>query len=75
MRIDLADHLEHIDRVKKMLEYFEILDKAGVESEEIIVQELPISNLREDKHIPYDEKILENLKTYKEKYIRAPKMV
>jgi len=75
MRIDLADHLEHIDRVKKMLEYFEILDKAGVESEEIIVQELPISSLREDKHIPYDEKILENLKTYKEKYIRAPKMI
>jgi len=75
MRIDLADHLEHIDRVKKMLEYFEILDKAGVESEEIIVQELSISSLREDKHIPYDEKILENLKTYKEKYIRAPKMI
>ena len=38
MKIDLEDHSTHIKRVQKMLEYFDILDKANVESEEITVQ-------------------------------------
>ena len=75
MRIELDDHTVHIDRVQKMIEYFDILDKAGVESEELDVQEKPITKLREDKHIPYDEKLIEALKNYKENYVRAPKMV
>ena len=41
MKIDLEDHSSHIKRVQKMLEYFDILDKANVESEEIIVQDAP----------------------------------
>ncbi len=75
MRIELDDHIVHVDRVQKMIEYFDILDKAGVESEELDVQEKPITKLREDKHIPYDEKLIEALKNYKENYVRAPKMV
>ena len=75
MRIDLDDHVVHIDRVQKMIEYFDILDKAGVESEEFDVQEKSITKLREDKYIPYDEKLIEALKNYKENYVRAPKMV
>ena len=74
MKIELEDHSEHVIRVKKMLEYFDILDKANVESEEIIVQETDMDNLRDDKHIPYDEKLLEFLKTYKEKFVKAPKL-
>jgi len=75
MRIELDDHTVHIDRVQKMIEYFSILDKAGVESEELDVQEKSITKLREDRHIPYDEKLIEGLKNYKKTYVRAPKMV
>ena len=74
MRIELDDHIVHVDRVQKMIEYFDILDKAGVESEEFDVQEKSITKLREDKYIPYDEKLIEALKNYKEYYVRAPKM-
>ncbi|MFQ6025686.1 MAG: aspartyl/glutamyl-tRNA amidotransferase subunit C [Nitrosopumilaceae archaeon] len=75
MRIEVDDHIVHIDRVQKMIDYFDILDKAGVESEELIVQEQTVDNLREDKHIPYDEKLIDTLKNYKGSYVRAPKMV
>ncbi|MCH7968725.1 MAG: hypothetical protein IH841_05715 [Thaumarchaeota archaeon] len=75
MRIELDDHVVYLDRVQKMIEYFDILDEADVESEKLSVQELPIKNLREDKHIPYEERIIDTLKNYKGNYIRAPKMI
>ena len=75
MRIEIDDHVVHMDRVQKMIEYFDILDNAGVESEELIVQEQKFENLREDKHIPYNEKLIDKLKNYKNSYVRAPKMV
>ena len=74
MKIELEDHGEHITRVQKMLEYFDILDEANVDSEEIIVQETDIGELRDDKHVPYDQKLLKFLKIYKERYIKAPKL-
>ena len=74
MKIELEDHSEHVKRVQKMLEYFDILDKANVESEEIIVQETDMDELRDDRYIQYDEKLLKFLKTYREKYIKAPKL-
>ena len=75
MRIELDDHLIHIDRVQKMIEYFDILDKAGIVSDEFDVHEKPIEELRDDKHIPYDEKLIETLKNFKGSYVRAPKMI
>ena len=36
MKIELEDHSQHMKRVQKMLEYFDILDKANIESDEII---------------------------------------
>ena len=33
MKIDLEDHGEHVSRVKKMLEYFDILDQIDLSSE------------------------------------------
>ena len=55
MRIELDDHTVHIDRVQKMIEYFDVLDKAGIESEEFDVQEKSITELREDKYIPFEQ--------------------
>jgi aspartyl-tRNA(Asn)/glutamyl-tRNA(Gln) amidotransferase subunit C len=74
MRIELIDPSIY-ERVDKMLGYFDILDSAGVESEEIIFREIPITDLREDKHIPFDEKLIEKLNHYKGTYVRAPKMI
>ncbi|MBS3926467.1 MAG: hypothetical protein KGZ34_07265 [Nitrosarchaeum sp.] len=74
MKIELIDPSIY-ERVDKMLGYFDILDSAGVESEEIIFREIPITNLREDKYIPYNEKLIEKLNHYKGTYVRAPKMV
>ena len=74
MKIDLEDHSSHIKRVQKMLEYFDILDRANVESEEITVQETDLDKLRNDKHIPYDQDLLKFLKSYQEKYVKAPKL-
>ena len=74
MRIELDDHLIHIDRVQKMIDYFDLLDKAGVEEEEISVQETSIDALRKDEHIPFSEKLIDNLKNYKGTFVRAPKM-
>ena len=74
MKIDLEDHTMHIKRVQKMLEYFDILDRANVESEEITVQETDLDKLRDDKHVPYDKNLLKFLKSYQEKYVKAPKL-
>jgi len=74
MKIDLEDHSVHIKRVQKMLEYFDILDKANVESEEITVQETELDKLRNDKHIPFGKNLLKFLKSYKGKYVKAPKL-
>ena len=74
MKIEVDDHKEYVDKVHAMIDYFDILDSAGVENEEISMQEIPISNLREDKHIPFDEKLIDKLNNYKGTYVRAPKM-
>ncbi len=75
MKIDVHDHKEFVDKVHAMIDYFDILDKAGADEEEIISQEMQVSELREDKYIPYDDNLIERLKNYKGQYIRAPKMV
>ncbi len=74
MKIHLEDHADHITRVQKMLEYFDILDNANVESEEITVQEIDLNKLRDDKYDPYDKNLLKFLKSYQGKYVKAPKL-
>ena len=69
MKIDVHDHREYVDKVHAMIDFFDVLDSAGVDSEEI-----SISNLRKDEHIPFDENLIENLNHYKGTYVRAPKM-
>ena len=74
MKIDLEDHGEHVSRVKKMLEYFDILDQIDLSSEEITSQQKSLNELRKDEFIPYDKKLIESLKNFREHYVRAPKM-
>ncbi|QLH02848.1 hypothetical protein C5F47_04410 [Nitrosopumilus cobalaminigenes] len=74
MKIDIDDHKEYVEKVHTMIDYFDILDSAGVESEEISMPEISLSNLREDEYVPFDDKLIEKLNHYKGTYVRAPKM-
>jgi len=74
MKIDVDDHKEFVDKVHAMIDYFDILDSAGVESEEISMPEISITDLRKDEHIAFDDKLIEKLNHYKGTYVRAPKM-
>ncbi len=74
MKIDIDDHNEYVDKVQSMIDYFDVLDSASVESEEISMQEIQISDLREDKYVPFNEKLIDKLNNYKGTYVRAPKM-
>ena len=60
MKIDLEEHGEHVSRVKKMLEYFDILDQIDLSSEEITSQQKSLNELRKDEFIPYDKKLIES---------------
>ena len=75
MKIDIDNHREYVEKVHSMINYFDILDSAGVDDEEILMKSIPLSSLRKDEHIPFDCKLIEKLKNYKENYIRAPKMI
>ena len=74
MRIDIDSTDEYFERIQKILNYFDVLDEADIESEEIPVQEVTISELREDEYIPFDSKLITSLKNYKGTFVRAPKM-
>ncbi|MGY5149229.1 MAG: Asp-tRNA(Asn)/Glu-tRNA(Gln) amidotransferase subunit GatC [Candidatus Nitrosopumilus sp. bin_68KS] len=74
MKITIDDHKEYVEKVNTMISYFDILDSAGVESEEISMQEISISNLRDDEYLSFPEKLIEKLNHYKGTYVRAPKM-
>lgn len=74
MKIEIDDYVEYVDKIHAMIDYFNILDSANVESEEILVPEISVSDLREDKHIPFDDNLIKKLNCYKDNYIRAPKM-
>lgn len=75
IKIDLEDHEKYIEQVEKILNYFDILDKASAESEAFVIQELSLEKLRDDKHVPYDEKLISKLKNYKGSFVKAPKMI
>ena len=74
MRIEADDYGEYVDKVHAMIDYFDILDSAGVESEEASMPEIHVSCLRDDKHVPFDGNLIEKLNCYKERYVRAPRM-
>ena len=74
MRIDIENADEYFNRIQKILSYFDILDKADISGEEIPVQEVSIDNLRDDKYVAFEDKLISQLKNYKGTYVRAPKM-
>ena len=74
MKIETNNHKEYVDKVHAMIDYFNILDSAGIESEDISMAEIPISSLREDKHVPFDGSLVQWVNHYRKHYIKAPKL-
>lgn len=74
MRIDIENVDEYFERIQKILNYFDKLDKVDIASEEIPIHEVSVNELRDDKYIPFESKLISQLKSYKEGHIRAPKM-
>lgn len=74
MKIDLQDYDEYVSKVESMIGYFDILDSAGVDDEEVTVREIPVSDLREDAHVKPDEQLIQRLNHHKDAYVRAPQM-
>lgn len=74
MNIEIDDYSSHVDKVKKMIEYFEILDNVKTDEYELILPEQQFENLREDKYIQYKEKLIDKLKNYKGIYFKAPNL-
>jgi aspartyl-tRNA(Asn)/glutamyl-tRNA(Gln) amidotransferase subunit C len=74
MKIEIDDPKEYIEKVQKMIDFFDVLDSSGVDTEEISMPELEIDFLRKDEHVPFPDKLIEKLNHYKGTYVRAPKM-
>lgn len=74
MKVEIDDHAEYVEKIHAMIGYFDILDSAGVDSEEIAQRDVPMSGLRHDRHVPFDGRIIGMLHSYKDDYVRAPKM-
>lgn len=74
MRIDIDNTEQYLEQTQRILNYFDMLDKADTSSEEIPVHEMKISELREDKYERFETKLIDHLKNYKGKYVKAPKM-
>jgi len=75
IKIELKNPEKYVKQVEQIIDYFESLDKLEISSDTILTQELTLDNLREDKYIPYDEKLIEKLKHTKENFAKAPKMI
>lgn len=75
IKIEIKDPQKYIVQVEQILNYFERLDKVEITTEDLLRQELTLDKLREDKFLPYEGNIAENLKKTKENFVRAPKMV
>ena len=75
IKIELKNPGKYVKQVEQIIDYFESLDKLEISSDKMLAQELTLDKLREDKYIPYDEKLVDKLKHTKENFVKAPKMI
>ena len=73
VRIKVVDHREHIEKVRDMINFFEMLDSAGVEDDELVMDDVPVSRLREDAHESFGG-LSGYVREYRDGYVRVPKM-
>lgn len=73
VRIKVADHREHIEKVRDMINFFEMLDSAGVEDDELEMDDVHVSRLRKDVHESFGG-LSGYVRQYRDGYVRVPKM-
>ena len=62
MRIRIDDEKEHVKRVQKILEYFDTLDAANVESENLESNSMSVEDLRDDVHSKFKGSLIDQIK-------------
>ena len=61
MRIRIDDEKEHVKRVQKILEYFDTLDAANVESENLESNSMSVEDLRDDVHSKFKGSLIDQI--------------
>lgn len=75
VKVELKDHEKYIKQIEQVIKYFDGLDAVEFNSDETLRREVDSDNLREDKHVPYESVLIDELKKDQNNFIRAPKMV
>lgn len=73
MRIEVDDRREYVEKIQEMLDYFDILDSAGVDDEEIISRVVGLDHLRRDEHVPSSDDLRYAARS-EGGHIRAPRL-
>ena len=71
MRIRIDDEKEHVKRVQKILEYFDTLDAANVESENLESNSMSVEDLRDDVHSKFKGSLIDQIKNYQGTHSRC----
>ncbi len=74
VKIRIVDHREYVEKVHDMINFFGMLDSAGVMDDDLHVRDIPLSHLREDKYVASDANLMDRLKHDNDGYVRAPGM-
>lgn len=74
MKIVVTDHREHVKKVRRMIEYFDILDEVGGD-EEVTTTAIPLEMLRDDAHAPFRGDLARSIKLQEDGHVRVPKMM
>lgn len=75
VKVELKEPEKYIKQVEQIIQYFDRLDKVEFNSDDTLRQQVDAQNLRDDKHEPYGDLLIEHLKKDPNNFIRAPKMV
>ncbi len=74
MKIEITDYDEYVNDIEQILAYFKIIDNINVDLINMKFIEMSLENLRDDKYIQYNEKLIDHLKHYDSNFIRSPKL-
>jgi len=75
VKVELKDSEKYIKQIEQVIKYFDGLDEVEFDSDATLRREVDSNSLRDDKHLPYDDALIDWLKKDQNNFIRAPKMV
>ena len=75
MRIDIINYDAHIEKIQKMISYFDTLDDADVSNIDLDLVDVDFDKLRDDTFIAHNADMRKSIKTLENGFVRAPKMI